>query len=326
MEAAGHPRFTPTRVGTIAALPGRRPAAAVHPHARGDNSPFPRAISPVLGSPPRAWGQLDTYVTSALTPRFTPTRVGTMAWINSPAVSSRGSPPRAWGQSLAAYNAGPGNRFTPTRVGTIPFAGTLGRTRTVHPHARGDNGGNGIWLPGMVGSPPRAWGQLCHTASISCTSRFTPTRVGTITAAAVSCTAEAVHPHARGDNFAPGSTPLQPRGSPPRAWGQSRGWDDGAARVRFTPTRVGTIPDPETECCIPAVHPHARGDNDLCGVVSDVGDGSPPRAWGQCNAPENPHEQRRFTPTRVGTIATRGPRHCAESVHPHARGDNVTPT
>ena len=131
-------RFTPTRVGTTIPGPRRTGIAAVHPHARGDNTTDFSCHWPTSGSPPRAWGQRQCARPSTGTVRFTPTRVGTTNRIApcryrhpvhphargdnsasrsffSPAV---GSPPRAWGQlDRMAWFAAP-KRFTPTRVGT----------------------------------------------------------------------------------------------------------------------------------------------------------------------------------------------------------------
>ena len=50
-------RFTPTGVGTIAALQGASIASTVHPHGRGDNPCRSIASKTAFGSPPRAWGQ-----------------------------------------------------------------------------------------------------------------------------------------------------------------------------------------------------------------------------------------------------------------------------
>ena len=71
------------------------------------------------------------------------------------------------------------------------------------------------------------------------------------------------------------------------------------------------------------VHPHARGDNEETCGQGRRHDGSPPRAWGQCNDdPRYPGGQR-FTPTRVGTMSKGKPPYFQYSVHPHARGDNL---
>ncbi len=113
-------------------------------------------------------------------------------------------------------------------------------------------------------------------------------------------------------------------GSPPRAWGQSEGGDRLAGDVRFTPTRVGTMPKPSTPASRTSVHPHARGDNLLASGVVVVSCGSPPRAWGQCELVVRASSPLRFTPTRVGTIERQGIHHRNETVHPHARGDNIS--
>ena len=49
--------------------------------------------------------------------------------------------------------------------------------------------------------------------------------------------------------------------------------------------------------------------------------GSPQRAWGLFANREEMFPEARFTPTRVGTIASSGPPAQTSPVHPHARGD-----
>src|SRR5204863_7034992 len=95
-------------------------------------------------------------------------------------------------------------------------------------------------------------------------------------------------------------------GSPPRAWGRRR--EHGADRGpgRFTPTRVGTTTARSSGSTPTAVHPHARGDDDLDARAADYGVGSPPRAWGRRPRLVRNHHIHRFTPTRVG-ISTAAP-------------------
>ena len=86
---------------------------------------------------------------------------------------------------------------------------------------------------------------------------------------------------------------------------------------------MGTTPYTPPVEPVPAVHPHARGDN-LRTARRMRGDiGSPPRAWGQLKLKLIVVTAFRFTPTRVGT--TRFIRHLSPpgAVHPHARGDNT---
>ena len=194
-------------------------------------------------------------------------------------------------------------RFTPTRVGTtLPLRNGL-PTSTVHPHACGDNASVAVSKSTDPGSPPRVWGQLLMFAGLLIGLRFTPTRVGTTSAARLSLRPVTVHPHACGDNvllwlapilgarFTPtrvGTTllaylPVEPTGgSPPRVWGQLSERGIALFPQRFTPTRVGTTP----------------------AGASGLPDGD------------------RFTPTRVGTTKRVNCNRFSITVHPHACGDN----
>ena len=132
-------RFTPTGVGTMAEGVNVFPAWAVHPHGRGDNTPPSLSQHPLFGSPPRAWGQLPHTPRFVNTQRFTPTGVGTIAYLlrchntcsvhphgrgdnlvdNPRGGEELGSPPRAWGQLNSDGEGSVTTRFTPTGVGTI---------------------------------------------------------------------------------------------------------------------------------------------------------------------------------------------------------------
>ncbi len=91
----------------------------VHPHVRGDN--------------------VDEQATPRIGGRFTPTCVGTIAWLKINQIGYTvhphvrgdnrqlifeiicrcGSPPRAWGQCIGGDDQPQDDRFTPTCVGTI---------------------------------------------------------------------------------------------------------------------------------------------------------------------------------------------------------------
>src|SRR5690606_2727884 len=134
---------------------------------------------------------------------------------------------------------------------------------------------------------------------------------------------DSVHPHVRGDNATSRRETLTAGGSPPRAWGQRRGQGRRREGSRFTPTCVGTTrPGPSPRGAL-AVHPHVRGDNGGR-ANEDVGTaGSPPRAWGQHEAPDPEQGDVRFTPTCVGTTRWAVTVVRREAVHPHVRGDNI---
>ena len=71
-----------------------------------------------------------------------------------------------------------------------------------------------------------------------------------------------------------------------------------------------------------AVHPHACGDNVWRARSAAPNRGSPPRVWGQRQAPVARARRVRFTPTRVGTTLIGRRSDKPHSVHPHACGDN----
>ena len=194
-------RFTPTGVGTIMPLRQHRRRQTVHPHGRGDNLVSDSHCTRSTGSPPRAWGQSARHASGAAPGRFTPTGVGTIPQAAPDHGSLYGSPPRAWGQLVVVITVAALRRFTPTGVGTIARRPACTPSTSVHPHGRGDNG---------------------------------------MARRALWCVGS-VHPHGRGDNLYVGSPKSDKRGSPPRAWGQSRVLRVRGSSARFTPTGVGTM-------------------------------------------------------------------------------------
>ena len=156
--------------------------------------------------------------------------------------------------------------------------------------------------------------------------RFTPTGVGTISAAVTAASSRSVHPHGRGDNRNVSVISTGSRGSPPRAWGQSENQRLASRMSRFTPTGVGTIAGCRNASSPVTVHPHGRGDNCWTCATTSPERGSPPRAWGQYGVHHLTVSPRRFTPTGVGTIGWRSKTSGGKSVHPHGRGDNAIPS
>ena len=71
-----------------------------------------------------------------------------------------------------------------------------------------------------------------------------------------------------------------------------------------------------------SVHPHTRGDNGNNFHIRDTVCGSPPHAWGQLPDLGFNVIDKRFTPTRVGTISSWSCKLINTTVHPHTRGDN----
>ena len=173
-------RFTPTRVGTTLSTGSITIIRAVHPHACGDNKLQADGKTPLVGSPPRVWGQQVPSQPKAAAVPVHPHACGDNLDSCPTALLCCGSPPRVWGQPLLDLAESRLDRFTPTRVGTthgslaFPAAfrftptrvGTTFTTRftssrnSVHPHACGDNIRGSRAISAGFGSPPRVWGQL----------------------------------------------------------------------------------------------------------------------------------------------------------------------
>jgi len=294
-------RFTPTCVGTTTIAHQHAMIGTVHPHVRGDNSPYLSNRRLSHGSPPRAWGQRSPIGSEFDAARFTPTCVGTTVRLllrsvtppvhphvrgdNVPVASlilnRHGSPPRAWGQPRARPSTSAIARFTPTCVGTTFALPYPRRERPVHPHVRGDNWRSRGKTGKQNGSPPRAWGQHPISTNTSPPIRFTPTCVGTTYTRSPYTHSPAVHPHVRGDNAFMLFPSFVCVGSPPRAWGQQLHLKNQLMEYRFTPTCVGTTHMVSLMDSESSVHPHVRGDNIPKRCLKRLRNGSPPRAWGQ---------------------------------------------
>ena len=135
------------------------------------------------------------------------------------------------------------------------------RTRTVHPHMRGEDPKRSSERWGGSGSPPHAWGRLFLLGQLFLDIRFTPTCVGKTACSGEGRQNTPVHPHMRG--------------------GRHETFYIIDMRRRFTPTCVGKTPDPSGKRRICTVHPTCVGktSNDAAGFAQVAG--SPPHAWGR---------------------------------------------
>ena len=260
---------------------------AVHPHTRGDNINRELYLSPYSGTPPHAWGQFSNSFSHFLLHRYTPTRVGTMKnsfieqfdttvhphtrgdnfWFSEFCGTWGGTPPHAWGQLPAGSVFWTTIRYTPTRVGTMLHRFWHTYPTPVHPHTRGDNYFVVKYLNQPHGTPPHAWGQFVWYSPWFNLCRYTPTRVGTITFPSKIGSFTTVHPHTRGDNSSSQGRFWYCIGTPPHAWGQFKRFWHSHWRLRYTPTRVGTISFDLLLVSSNAVHPHTRGDNISSGMA-----------------------------------------------------------
>ena len=213
-------RFTPTGVGTITQLRTADRVSPVHPHGRGDNLPKFAQIHCAAWFTPTGVGTIRRRAAQRVPVTVHPHGRGDNADADVGEATLTGSPPRAWGQYEPPPRPRRAPRFTPTGVGTMRSTTSAVSVSTVHPHGRGDNL-TAFQVPmSLVGSPPRAWGQLASRTLRALDCRFTPTGVGTMPIALRTNRAITVHPHGRGDNAPRAASAASERGSPPRAWGQ----------------------------------------------------------------------------------------------------------
>ena len=89
-----------------------------------------------------------------------------------------GSSPRTWGRANASRPAERWFRFIPTHVGQSSSTSAARFCSTVHPHARGAEGGLGGPGHANDGSSPRTWGRGVRVPCSGQPPRFIPTHVG----------------------------------------------------------------------------------------------------------------------------------------------------
>ena len=108
-----------------------------------------------------------------------------------------------------------------------------------HPHARGEDFGDGGSAQQVAETPPRTWGRRAFPTTFAGTGRNTPTHVGKTGVEFVIAHAPQKHPHARGEDRGMTVAISFWRETPPRTWG--RPWPDKKDLMTRgnTPTHVG---------------------------------------------------------------------------------------
>ncbi len=196
--ATGNPRFIPTPVGNTLTFQMANSLCSVHPHTRGEH--FCQKESPQTGgdSSPHPWGTLRQKSGITYTRRFIPTPMGNTgpgpgrrrslpvhphtrgehSWRTSRSASAFGSSPHPWGTHHSLRPSSPFPRFIPTPVGNTSMNPQNKRTRSVHPHTRGEHLMSALLRITQVGSSPHPWGTLFRSKNFPSWGRFIPTPVG----------------------------------------------------------------------------------------------------------------------------------------------------
>ena len=196
--ASAHDGNTPTHVGKTKARDSRHKRQRKHPHACGEDFGPGGPHPPTWETPPRMWGRPIGESNSAGNERNTPTHVGKTGGAqdgrqktkkhphacgedkstkptSAPALET---PPRMWGRLAIPFVILKLSRNTPTHVGKTSGYPSSFLTGRKHPHACGEDVNRSERKGPREETPPRMWGRLLSTGSITDAERNTPTHVG----------------------------------------------------------------------------------------------------------------------------------------------------
>ena len=171
-------RFIPTHVGNALTSTALVAAVTVHPHARGERAPRPRAVQRSARFIPTHVGNADLDRQRGGCKTVHPHARGERELVDDGPVMRGGSSPRTWG-TLAVYRLNVFNvRFIPTHVGNASIRSSAILRSTVHPHARGERSFKSTGCGRATGSSPRTWGTPGNKPTPAWHARFIPTHVG----------------------------------------------------------------------------------------------------------------------------------------------------
>ena len=172
-------RIIPTRMGTSNPYFFQILTARDHPHAYGDKRYIVLALSSVVGSSPRVWGQgyltCIVYVAQEDHPHAYGDK-GISFWFFR---LWSGSSPRVWGQADLVGSKTEVAGIIPTRMGTRIISSLGFPIAWDHPHAYGDKLALDVVVDVDVGSSPRVWGQDIYSVGDKTKAGIIPTRMGT---------------------------------------------------------------------------------------------------------------------------------------------------
>ena len=178
-----------------------------------------------------------------------------------PDVEADGPSPRVWGKPRRVRERATSSRTIPTRVGKTQKDTTPGTPATDHPHACGENAGEGKGHGTGGGPSPRVWGKPALRPQRPHRRRTIPTRVGKTGAAGEGPPALPDHPHACGENIFEKFPARNRFGPSPRVWGKLALKHSELSEARTIPTRVGKTGNQLGAGYGKSDHPHACGEN-----------------------------------------------------------------
>ena len=208
--------------------------------------------------------------------------------------------PRAWGTHCCRARWPRPRRSIPTCVGNTKPGTCESRSRSVHPHVRGEHSESRARTTRPYGPSPRAWGTRARSQVLRRPYWSIPTCVGNTATFQTVTDRETVHPHVRGEHATDTYQQKIYTGPSPRAWGTPCRGRCGSRAQRSIPTCVGNT-DPRCPALrARAVHPHVRGEHSSFASRAQYPAGPSPRAWGTHLGLRLPQPGARSIPTCVG--------------------------
>ena len=252
-------RFIPAHAGNSQHRCGARPGSAVHPRARGEQSPTSAQTAYTCGSSPRTRGTAGPAPTSADQGRFIPAHAGNsgrraitvatrpvhprargeQSLPNPPSRRPAGSSPRTRGTGRAAGDGRRPSRFIPAHAGNSGDGARKAGRGTVHPRARGEQAQYHAFAQDPAGSSPRTRGTALAAQSGDAVLRFIPAHAGNSDLLLFALKPVTVHPRARGEQMDQSSSARGAGGSSPRTRGTVAHDLRGTRLARFIPAHAG---------------------------------------------------------------------------------------
>ena len=171
--------------------------------------------------------------------------------------------------------------FSPPRAGNSASRCDANGRPSVHPRARGEFVGGGVFPLSEYFFHPRARGEFGRGAKHADYISFSPPpRAGNSSAPALNPARLDFHPRARGEFQGQQDVGVVVAFSPPRARGIRRRRSRGRGVDLFTPARAGNSGPCTTATGTPTFHPRARGEFGAPPSARVISCFSPPRARG----------------------------------------------
>ena len=290
------PRTRGTGVEALVIAPQQRFIPAHAGNRRGEHRRAPgRSVHP------RARGE------QWMVPAWMPARAGSSPRTRGTVTTSRGTIKRP--------------RFIPAHAGNRLPARDHSEARAVHPRARGEQAMRLAWRVMAPGSSPRTRGTVQVDPLAHLQVRFIPAHAGNRVLVRGPGAGVAVHPRARGEQFARVHFTCPHSGSSPRTRGTAPLSHRLARKPRFIPAHAGNSRPCTRRASGNAVHPRARGEQQRSGCYFSVGYGSSPRTRGTGRIVPDQFRRARFIPAHAGNSDDDVREPALRPVHPRARGE-----